>query len=271
MDANHQEKYHDQIDAYLRNELSLEDKALFEQSLGNDSELLMEFKVHQELFAQMDESTWINESFTPDIEEVKEVEIYFRSSEAKKLKDTIAKAQANYKKKSSPSFFKNKLFLPILAAASVAIFVVLYTMNSGDSSQDLYVTYSQWQDIPSLTSRSDESQLAEGQRLFEQKKYSESYALFKEYVEKENEILPPVLIYSGLSALELNKYKEAISYFDRLIDSDTIDQSKGYWYKALVYLKQNKKQNTITVLEEIKTNKSNYKYQEAVELLDKLK
>ncbi|WP_299442140.1 hypothetical protein [uncultured Aquimarina sp.] len=271
MDANHQEKYHDQIDAYLRDELSLEDKALFEQSLQKDPELLMEFKVHQELFAQMDESVWINESFTPDIEEVKQVEAYFRSAEAKKLKDTIAKAQANYQKKNNISFLKNRLFLPILAAASIAIFVVLYTLNSNNSSQDLYVGYSQWRDLPSLTSRSDESQLAEGQRLFEQKKYKESYTLFKDYVEGKNEISPPVLVYSGLSALELNKYKEAISYFDQLINSDTIDQSKGYWYKALVYLKQNKKQKTITILEEITTDKNNYNYQEALELLDKLK
>lgn len=271
MDANHQEKYHDQIDAYLRDELSLEDKALFEQSLQNDPELLIEFKVHQELFVQMDESTWINESFTPDIEEVKEVETYFRSAEAEKLKDTIAKAQANYQKKNNSSFIKNRLSLPILAAASIAIFVVLYTINSESSSQDLYAGYNQWQDLPSLTSRSDESQLAEGQLFFEQKKYDESYTLFKSYIEGENEVIPPVLIYSGISALELNKYKEAISYFDQLINSDTIDQSKGYWYKALVYLKQNKKQKAITILEKVTSDKNNYKYQEALEVLDKLK
>ncbi|WP_299219936.1 tetratricopeptide repeat protein [uncultured Aquimarina sp.] len=270
MDAKDHSIYHDQIDAYLRDELSIEDRALFEQLLQNDPELVKEFKVHQELFAQVDESVWIDKSFTPDIEEVKEVENYFRSAEAKKLKDTIAKVQANYQKKNNTSFLKNRLFLSVLAAASITIFVVLYTMNSNDSSQDLYAGYSEWQDLPSLTSRSDESQLAEGQRLFEQKKYDESYVLFKEYIKDKNELLPSVLIYSGLSALELDKYTEAISYFDQIINSDTIDQSKGYWYKALVYLKQDKKNTAIKVLEIILKDKQNYNFDKAQALLKKL-
>lgn len=269
MDIN-QEKYHDQIDAYLRDELSTEDRALFEQLLQNDPELLKEFKVHKELFAQLDESAWITDAFTPDIEEVKEVENYFRSVEAKNLKDTIAKAQANYQKKNNTSFLKNRLFLSVLAAASIAIFVVLYTMNSNNADQDLYAVYSDWRDLPSLTSRSDESQLAEGQRLFEQKKYNDSYILFKEYIKDKNELSPAVLIYSGLSALELDKYTEAISYFDQIINSDTIDRSKGYWYKSLVYLKQNKKNAAIKVLEIILKDKENFNFDKAEVLLKKL-
>ncbi len=269
MDTN-QEKYHDQIDAYLRDELSAGDRALFEQSLQNDPELLIEFRIHQELFVQTDETTWINESFAPDKKDVKEVEAYFKSSDAQKLKDTIARVQANYQKGSNTSFLKNKLFIPILAAASIALFVVLYLVDSNSSTQDLYATYSQWQNLPSLTSRSDENQLAQGQRLFIQKQYDKSYIIFKNYLNTTNEIVPPVLIYAGLSALELKKYKDAISYFDQLIASDAIDQSKGYWYKALVYLKQNKKNEAIQVLEIILKEEQNYNFDEANVLLKKL-
>ncbi|WP_299314493.1 tetratricopeptide repeat protein [uncultured Aquimarina sp.] len=269
MDTNHDSTYHDQIDAYLRDELSAEDRTLFEQLLQNDPELLKEFKIHEELFAQMDESAWINDSFTPDIEEVKEVENYFRSAEAKELEDTIAKVQTNYQKNNT-SFLKNRLFFSILAAASVAIFVVLYTVSSSNSSQDLYAEFNQWKDLPSLTSRSDESQLAKGQQLFEQKKYDESYILFKEYIKGKNKLLPSVLIYSGLSALELDKYTEAISYFDQIINSNTIDQSKGYWYKALVYLKQDQKDAAVKVLEIILKDKQNYNFNKAHNLLKKL-
>ncbi|WP_299246664.1 hypothetical protein [uncultured Aquimarina sp.] len=269
MDAN-QEKYHDQIDAYLRDELSTEDRALFEQLLEKNPEVLKEFKIHQELFVHIDESSWIDDSFTPEIEEVKKVENYFKSIEAKRLKDTIVKAQANYQKKNNTSFLNNRLFLSVLAAASIAIFVVLYTMNSNNADQDLYAAYSQWQDLPSLTSRSDESQLAEGQRLFEQKKYDESYMLFKEYKKDKNKLLPSVLIYLGVSALELDQYTEAISYFDQIISSDTIDQSKGYWYKALVYLKQDKKDDVIKVLEIILKDRQNYNFDKAQALLKKM-
>ncbi|MDH7445034.1 tetratricopeptide repeat protein [Aquimarina sp. 2201CG14-23] len=269
MDTN-QSIYHDQIDAYLRDELSTEDKAFFEESLQNNSELLKEFRIHQELFAQADESTWINESFSPDKKDVQEVEKYFISKEAQEFKDLLVRAQSNYKKRKQTPSFNRKLWMPLLVAASIALFVVLYTMSSGDSPQDLYASYNQWQDLPSLTSRSDENQLAEGQLLFEQKQYKDSYKLFKDFVENNNEVLPPVLIYSGLSALELDKYTEAISYFDQLIDSDAIDQSKGYWYKVLVYLKQGKKKEAIEVLEIITQDGQNYNFKEAETLLKKL-
>ncbi|SEM20258.1 TPR repeat-containing protein [Aquimarina amphilecti] len=270
MDANHHSIYHDQIDAYLRDELSIEEKALFEQSLKNNPELLHEFRIHQELFALTDESVWINESFIPSEEEVKEVETYFRSTEAKKLKNTIAQAQINYQKGNRFSFFNNRLFLPILAAASIALIVILYTFNSNNSTRDLYVEHSRWKDLPSLTSRSDENQLAEGQKMFEQKKYQESYSLFKNYVENNDQTSPSVLVYVGLSALELNKYEEAISYFDRLISSDAVDQSKGYWYKALVYLKQDNEDRAILILENILLDEQNYNFNKAKVLLKKM-
>lgn len=134
----------------------------------------------------------------------------------------------------------------------------------------MYVLYSEWKDLPSLTSRSDENQLAEGQKMFEQKKYQESYNLFKNYIENKDQTLPSLFIYAGLSALELNKYEEAVYYFDSLISSDAVDQSKGYWYKALVYLKQDRKNKAIPMLENILLDEGNYNFDEAKTILKKL-
>ncbi len=269
MDQN-RETYHDEIDAYLRDELSLEEKALFKKSLQKNPELLEEFRIHQELFLQVDESGWTHQLFSPDKKEVAELETYFRSEEALKLKNTITKIRTTYNRKNASSFFSNKTIISILVAASIALFVVLFTMNSDDSSEELYAQYSQWEDLPSLTSRSDETQLANGQHLFEENKFEESYNLFTSYNDDNSKIKPSLLIYIGLSALELNKYEEAISYFDQLIQSDAVDQSKGYWYKALAYLKQDKREEAISVLEIIRKNETNYKYITSKELLDKL-
>lgn len=269
MDAN-QEKYHDQIDAYLRDELSANERRLFEQSLQSNPELLEEFKVHRELFAVMDESMWVNDVFTPDTEEVKEVTTYFRSEEARKLKETIEKAKANYHKTGSNSILKSKWIIPALIAASLSLFVILYSINFSESPQELYAKHNEWQDMPSLTSRSDEGQLANGQKLFEQKRYDDSFQLFTSHIKEADEILPSVFLYAGVAALELDKYTEAVSYFDQLIDSDAIDQSKGYWYKTLAYLKQGKKEEAIQVLKIIIENKENYNFSKAEILLKKL-
>ncbi|MDY8138617.1 tetratricopeptide repeat protein [Aquimarina sp. 2201CG5-10] len=272
MDAN-QEKYHDQIDAYLREELSSEDRALFEQSLLEDQELKKEFLIHKELFALEDDSIWIQDLFDPDESEVKQVEAYFKSEEVQNLKDVISTAQSNYtesdKKKSI--FVNKKWFIPILVAASFTLLFFVYTFNSGYTAQELYAEYGEWDDLPSLTSRSDETQLAEGQRFFEQKEFLASYELFKNLEDNKLETSPEILVYLGLSSLELNKYNEAISYFDQLINSDAIDQSKGYWYKALTYLKQEKKDKAISILEVILKDETNYKYIEAKELMGKIK
>ncbi|MBW1297122.1 hypothetical protein [Aquimarina litoralis] len=270
MDAN-QEQYHDQIDAYLRDELSNDEKILFEQSLQNNPELSAEFKIHQELFAQMDESVWITDMFTPEQEEIKEITSYFRSEEAKKLKETIEKAKANYYKTERTSILKGKWIIPVLIAASFSIFVILYSINFSESPQELYAKYNEWNDLPSLTSRSDEDQLTKGQQLFEEKKYNDSFLLFENYIQSTDEVVPATLLYAGISALELDEYKKAISYFDQLINSNAIDQSKGYWYKVLTYLKQGKKEETIQVLEIIIKDQENYNFDKANTLLKKLR
>ncbi len=269
--GDNQKKYHDQIDAYLRDELSIEDRSLFEKALLSNPELEREFYIHQELFTQFDESSWINESFTPDTNQVKEVETYFRGEEAQKFKETVDRAKENYQRKEGAFRFNKKIIFPILAAASITLLVLLYTMSSGISSQDLYAQYSNWNDLPSLTSRSDESQLAEGQLLFEQGAYLKANTIFKSVINSGKKTTSSVLIYAGVSALELGNYQDAISYFDSLIASDVIDHSKGYWYKALLYLKQDKKKEAISVLEIILKNENNYNYQKAEELLDMLK
>jgi len=137
--------------------------------------------------------------------------------------------------------------------------------------QELYVDNSNWENLPSLTSRSaSKKELVKGQELFEEGKYADSYSLFKEIMETQDLANSSVLLYLGVSSLELGKYDESISCFDTLIASEAIDSSKGYWYKVLVYLKQDNKPEAIKVLNQILLDKNNYNYQKAKEILKKL-
>ncbi len=271
MSAN-QEKYQNQIDAYFRNELSDQERISFEKLLKEDTELSQEFIIHKELYAQFDPDLQIDITSNAYDKEVEEIETYFESEEAKKLSEVIDKAQHNYQEAETPKKWPNKnIFIGLIAAASVALLVVLYTTNSGSSTQELYAQYSDWNDLPSLTSRKDGDQLSLGQSLFEEGKYQQANTVFKTILTQGKEVPPSVLIYSGVSALELDDYQEALTHFDQLMQSDTIDHSKGYWYKALVFLKQAKKDEAIAVLKRIVENKENFNYKEAVILLDKLK
>lgn len=267
MDTN-QEKYHEQISAYLRDELLPEERILFEKSLEQDPELLHEFKIHQELFTQVEDNKGIDDvSWDYDTEDVRILATYFRSKEAEKLKKTIQKAQNNYQTTKKTVVWKKNIILSFFVAASVAVFVLVYIFNSKSSTTEMYVKYSEWEDLPSLTSRGEDNKLVEGERLFVDKKYKESYAIFTALPQKEQQ--PSVLIYLGLCALELDQLDKALHYFELLKNTDAIDSSKGYWYLALTYLKQNEKEKATNILQELVSG-NHYNNTKARELLNQL-
>jgi len=113
--------------------------------------------------------------------------------------------------------------------------------------------------------------LAKGQSLFEEEQYQKALDIFTSFIDTREEIPPSVLIYAGVSAVELDKNEEAISYFDKLISMHVMDQSKEYWYKALVFLKQNRKEEEVTTLEIITQDKNNFNFKKAGIPLDKLR
>ena len=264
-----EKNYHDRIDSYLRNELSEEERLLFEESLRNDPNLREEYLIHRELCAQVDDSCWISDAYEPNEKEVKELEEYFRSDEAERFKSLVEKSKNDYNTQSRKDY-KIKWIVPIIAAASVSIIILLQLDLFSKSSEKLYSEYAQWNDLPSLPSRSAGNVLSRGQFLFEQKQYDESFDLFAKYEEENKEISSPILLYLGISALELDKYQQALDSFDKLIKSESIDRSMGYWYKALTYLKMGHKGKAKAALKEIISKPSNFNYEVAKELLSEL-
>ena len=109
--------------------------------------------------------------------------------------------------------------------------------------------------------------LENAQLLFEEQKYKEAIKLFTSYHKKEKSIDPLSYIYNGISYMELNKFDKALSQFQLLGSSNTLQAKKANWYKALVFLKQKNKKELITVLQTIVSDSNTYKYQEAKELL----
>ncbi len=51
---------------------------------------------------------------------------------------------------------------------------------------------------------------------------------------------------------------------------NSVDSTKGYWYIALIHLKNDNKENAILMLKKISSNEKNYNYLKAKEVLDKI-
>ena len=86
-----------------------------------------------------------------------------------------------------------------------------------------------------------------GKRFYNEKKYSEAMAIFKKLLDRE----PQALEFTGLTALQMNKYEVAMSYFEKLSQNAELITNKGKFYIALTYLKQGNTQKGKQILREV--------------------
>ena len=77
-------------------------------------------------------------------------------------------------------------------------------------------------------------------------------------------------IYLGASYFHTSNYDKALEIFSDFSTSDAYDSSKGYWYTALVYLKQEKTDEAKEILKFITKDTSHYNYKKATELLKEM-
>ncbi len=105
---------------------------------------------------------------------------------------------------------------------------------------------------------------------FSEKKYQETIILCNKVLQNSETIQPNLLLYLGVSQLELSQYQDALSTFSILEKSNAIDFHKAFWYKSLVYLKQENKEKAIVELQKIKENPNYFNHSEAKKILRKI-
>ena len=265
-------EYQNQIDAYLRDELSQEGKVEFESLLEQDDELREEFKIHQDLYNHFSEVDLMNVVPASENSGKQALMDYFESQEAENLKQTISRVR-NQPAADEPSskVSRNIFFGAFAMAASIALIIVFNIYNTDVYGPDLYAEYSTWESMPSLTVRQGVNDLSEAQSLFEAGHYQEVYDLLKSYGQGGELTTSNVLIYLSVTCIELNKFEEADTYLERLIASDAVDFSKGYWYQSLSLLKQDKKAEAVQVLMKIASEPTYYNHEKAKDLLEQLR
>ena len=256
-----------QVEDYLDGKMDDSTQKLFEEKILEDIDLLELITLNKQMRSSYNEKDWYSIDKPNKEGDIGKLADYFKSDDAKTTKSAIQKASKKYFKQKKTNYYS---FIAI--AASILLLIGYFLMDKQITNDELYLQYNNWSEIPSLTSRSDfENEfLIKGEEAFLNKNYIKAEQNFHQFFLNEEIVNTTGLIYLGVSQLELNKFNESLLTFDKLIKSNTIDKSKGYWYKVLVYLKMNDREKAINQLNVITQNTSNYNYKEALKILSKI-
>ena len=252
-----------QIERYLSGLMSPEEQAQFESQVKSDEALKKDFNLYQQLNAAFDKEGWSTVDSSIDTSKLDQ---YFRSKEAQDVKEHLNQAADTYfssnKKSGIPRY---------MVAAMISVLILLggyWFMGSSRVSFDDHYLQS---DMPSLVSRADgESNLKNIALSYNEGDYKAALSHYEDYLNSGVTVNEKVYLYGGMAYLQLGQSDNALIAFEKLSSSSNIDASKGLWFSALVYLKDNNVEALKKVLDEIMNDTSNFKYKEARALREKL-
>ena len=256
------------IENYFRGKLSKKEQELLLERLKTEPEFKAAYDLEAQCFKSLDEKEWsFMEQKTSEVEAYQEL---LNDQDMKKLKSTLSNVNAEHNRK-TPSKVRS-VFYYLAAASLVAFLAMQFFFNQSVSNQELYSTYADLNNLPSFATRGEahklNNQLIKAEKFFDAKHYEEALALFQPILEthKSDE---SVYVYTGIAQLELGNFKSAAQTFDNLINSDLSNAYVGYWYKALMYLKQDKVEEAQSTLRHI-VEASLYNHEKAEALLSEL-
>ena len=262
----------EKLQKYLNNKMSAVEKELFQKEINSSHQLKEFLNIFQQIDNFNDDEGW--NLYQGDKTRLKEILLKFNNKETQEFSEKIKKFQKQdieSKTKKQSSWLKFVMGSGIAACLALLLY---FTFFQSPNLNQLYLENSSWEELPSFTVKGDEfeKQKVTLEQLFKEKKYNDVIALSNEILNKSDILEPNILIYKGVSLLETNNFEDALQVFDSLIaHKNLIDYHKGYWYKALIYLKMGNQKETIKTLKYITTNKDYFNIKKAKSLLKKLK
>lgn len=266
---NFDDNTYEKIGLYIDNQMNDAERTAFEELLEKDTELAAFVDTLTSLESVYNEHTW-NVKANASVTEIKALANEFRADDVVALSQKIRNIQ---QQKSSIPKKRNKSYFYVIssAVAIAAVMTLLYfSFMQSITASDAFEQYHNWNTLPSFVEKgTTDDNRVKAQALFQDGNYQEALSIFMETT-KDATYDPKTQLYIGVCYLELENYREAIQTFDKLRNSNTLDNHKAYWYTALVYLKQNNAETAKKVLQTLVQDTSNYNYEKAVELLKKL-
>lgn len=256
-----EDKRAEQITRYLEGMMTSEEMSSFEDQLLSDTELKKEFDLYK---AIDNHYQGISDPISQTVD-TSTLETYFKSDEAKSIKDSLERVGKMYN--SNKQSFK----FPRMIAASVIGLMICISGYFLLKKDNLYNEYYSSSDLPSLVSRgSDNTILEQTVVAFNNKEYDKVIDLSNDYTANNTIVNVNVYVYRGLAYSELGDISNAIQEFNKLITSDSIDSSKGLWFMAMTYLKNDNQEQAKQVLKKVVEDQENFNYNKAVSLLEEL-
>jgi TolA-binding protein len=234
-----EEKYI-QFDQYLQNEMTVEERTLFESQLSEDETLASELNTFKEMHFQLDNKFGIEEereAFKQDLSRI--ADDHFNKNKTK-----VISLQPWY----------------YAAAASVALLFGLFFFNQ-NSNPD-FEDFNQPEQAYFIERGNAELELKQAETAFNSKNYKSAIPLF-ESILKQNKT-PEIQYFYGISLLEENQFAKAEAVFNELKSGTSVYKNKATWNLALSKLKQKDYKASKAIL---LTIPSDYEHYDQVEKL----
>ena len=256
--------FHEKAEQYLQGAMSSSEAAEFEALLRENQDLQEEFQVISDLHRHFNGDA---EAVTvPENAYTQSIRTILKSKEANDIKKELRRARNTYERDKKNSVCTIRIVLSIIFIIMIACTLYFFT---NQKSEDLYAQYYDPSDLPSMITRSGgDTNVEKAVIAFQNQNFAESLKLLDQSKDTLVQKEIPYLLYYGVASLENGNWTQALTKFDAVINSNSIDRSKGYWFKALVYLKMGDKENAINLLNEIKTHRDYFNHTKARKLLD---
>jgi len=252
------------IDSYLNNTMPIAERLLFEQEMKTNADLkedvLLQKSISEVVFNH-DLSHIEDPSKDQELATIKKT---LEKESYQNYNRSIEKAASIYSEKRK----KRKFFYFGPIAAVVLVFIAVLLFPKENSFESVYAEYSNWDELTSYVEQSgSQDEFSKGELLYKEEKYTEAIQFFEMYTKDTDTALYAAgLLYLGASYFKEGHYDKAIETYDILIHSDSYDNSKGYWYQLLIYLKQKDVSQVKATIEIILSDQSNYKYNAVLEM-----
>jgi len=242
------------IQKYLDHDLSEKEMTRFEQDLDASPELQADLS----LFREIDEA-------------VSDTEVLdFRAQ----LRDMRKDAHENEQSKKRVIRFNRPWQYAASAAVALILAIGLATiLDRPLSSKDLFRKYYKPYEV-ALINRSTNGDLdlvlRRALQLYQEENFNEAVTYFEEVLKSGNGT-PATDLYTGISYLEIERYKEAGQSFNRVIaQNDNLYMEQAEWYLGFCFLATNETDRARRQFARIASSNSYYR-DEAEKILTKLR
>ncbi|WP_264535904.1 tetratricopeptide repeat protein [Flavobacterium sp. N1736] len=204
------------FDQYLQDEMTAEEKSVFEKQLAEDHEFASEFETFKTIHLQLETK-------------------FGYEQEREAFKENVLKA-------SDKHFNQHKTkVIPLRpwyygVAASVVVLIGLFFYNA--SQKPSFEDFNHPEQATFTERGNVDVQLKQAEKAFNLKEYAKAIALFESSLKEKN--TPEIQYFYGVSLLQKSEIKKAEVVFNELKSGTSVYKDKATWNLALIKLKQKK-------------------------------